>query len=258
MAFEVSADAYARFMGRYASPLGGVFLAWLGGPTTGQALDVGCGPGALTQLLAKSLGGPNVSAVDPSESFVDAIRTGLPEVAVERAPAEHLPYPDQSFDWVLAQLVVQFMSDPVQGLAEMARVARPGGVVAATVWDHTRSGGGPLTPFWRAAQAMDPGVEDESTVVGVPEGDLARLFAEAGMANPEASVLSVTVTHDTFEDWWAPYTLGVGPAGDYVAKLDPDRRDELRERCRASLPPAPFALEAKAWAVSWHKPSAPT
>ena len=143
MSFDVSADAYTRFMGRYSEPLAAVF-ADLAGVRPGQrALDVGCGPGALTAELAGPLGASEVCAVDPSESFAVAAGERLPGVTVSVAAAERLPFPDGAFDAVVAQLVVHFMADPVAGLREMGRVTRRGGVVGACVWDHG-GGHGPL------------------------------------------------------------------------------------------------------------------
>ena len=136
MSFDVAAEAYDRFMGRYSRLLSPQ-LADLAGVQGGQrALDVGCGPGALTAELVARLGAASVAAVDPSQSFVAAIRTRFPGVDVHEAPAERLPFADGGFDAALAQLVVHFMSDPVAGLTEMARVVRRDGVVAACVWDH--------------------------------------------------------------------------------------------------------------------------
>ena len=247
MSFEVEADAYDRFMGRYSSLLAGPF-AGLADIRLGQrVLDVGCGPGALTGELVVRLGAASVSAVDPSESFVGAARLRYPGVDVEQAPAERLPFEDGAFDTTLAQLVVHFMSDPAAGIAEMRRVTRSGGIVAACVWDF---GGrrAPLSPFWAAARELDPGVEDESRRAGAQEGSLARLFEGAGLRDVEASVLSVAVEHPSFEEWWHPYTLGVGPAGAFVAGLGDDRRADLRERCLALLPEPPFVLTSCAWA----------
>jgi SAM-dependent methyltransferase len=163
--------------------------------------------------------------------------------------AESLPFPDDHFDAVLAQLVVLFMSDPVAGLVEMRRVARPGALVGANVWDHGSSGRGPLSSFWRAVGDLDPDAADESHLVGVHEGELARLFTEAGYRDIQSTLLTVRVEHPTFDDWWEPYTLGVGPAGSYVAALDPERREELRAHCAKTLPDAPFSIDASAWTV---------
>jgi SAM-dependent methyltransferase len=246
MSFAVPADAYDRFMGRYSTILAPEF-ADLAGVRGGQrVLDVGCGPGALTAVLVERVGAAGVAAVDPSESFVDAARERNPEVDVRHASAEALPFQDGTFDAALAQLVVHFMSDPLAGIAEMRRVTRPDGVIAACVWDHA-GGRGPLSPLWGAAHELDGDVQDESRLVGAREGDLATLFESAGLREVEETALSVDVTHPTFDEWWEPFTFGVGPAGAYVAALDPQRREQLRERCRASLPDAPFVLTAWAW-----------
>jgi SAM-dependent methyltransferase len=248
VSFDVAADAYDRFMGRYSSLLSPQ-LADLAGLRRGQsAIDVGCGPGALTAELVARLGPDAVSAVDPSEPFVEAARARNPGVDVRRASAEQLPFPDDAFDAALAQLVVHFMSDPVGGLAEMARVTRGGGVVAACVWDHA-GGHGPLSAFWSAARELDADLDDESRLAGTREGHLAELFEAAGLRQIEAAVLSASTEHASFEEWWQPYTLGVGPAGKHVASLDSERQVELREKCRSLLPPAPFVLTARAWAA---------
>ncbi len=187
-----------------------------------------------------------MSAVDPSEPFVAAARARNPTVDVQQASAEQLPFPDEAFDAALAQLVVHFMSDPVAGVGEMSRVTRQDGVVAACVWDHA-GGQGPLSLLWEAARDLDPEVEDESRLVGAREGDLAQLFESAGLHEVEETALSVSVEHPSFEEWWEPFTLGVGPAGSYVAGLEPERQAQLREHCRAALPDAPFVLTALAW-----------
>jgi SAM-dependent methyltransferase len=248
VSFNVAADAYDRFMGRYSLQLSPQ-LADLADVRHGQVvLDVGCGPGALTGELVRRLGPEAVAAVDPSEPFVEAARTRHPGVDVAQASAEQLPFPNDAFDAALAQLVVHFMSDPVAGLAEMARVTRRDGVVAACVWDHA-GGQGPLSLFWQAARQLDPGVEDESRLAGAREGHLSDLFRSAALRDVEESVLAASLQHATFEEWWEPFTGGVGPAGAHVARLDAERRVELRERCRALLPAAPFVLTARAWAA---------
>jgi len=248
VSFTVAADAYDRFMGRYSVLLAPQFAA-LADVVVGQrVLDVGCGPGALTTELVKRLGPAAVTAVDPSEPFVAAARERHPGVSVERASAEHLPFPDQRFDAALAQLVVHFMADPVAGLSEMARVTRKHGVVAACVWDHA-GGQGPLSVYWDAARELDPDVDDESKLAGAREGHLTELLEVAGLREIQETNLAVSIEHPTFEEWWDPFTLGVGPAGGYVARLDPERQAELRERCREKLAPAPFVLTARAWAA---------
>lgn len=249
MSFEVGADAYGRFMGRFSNPLAAAFVQ-LAGPNPGAtALDVGCGTGALTSELVALLGAGAVSAVDPSEPFVAAMRERFPEVDVRHSTAEQLPYPDSSFDCTLASLVVSFMSDPVTGLAEMARVTRPGGLVGATMWDHAGDGG-PLSPFWRAVRDVDPDAHDESGLAGVREGHLAELFEAAGLHDLDSTTLTVDLALAGFNDWWEPFTLGVGPAGDYVARLDDDGRARLKARCAQLFPPTgPFEVAASAWTV---------
>ena len=182
MSFDVSADAYTRFMGQYSEPLAAAF-ADLAGVHRGQrVLDVGCGPGALTAELVSRVGAESVSAVDPSASFAAAVRERLPGVDVRRSPAEQLPFPDGSFDAALAHL--------------------------------------------------------------------ASLFSQAGLGGTQVTTLTERVRHASFDDWWQRFTLGVGPAGAYVASLTPDRRAALREQCRRLLPAGPVDITATAWAVS--------
>ena len=248
MTFAVAADSYDRFMGRY-SVLLAPQLASLAAVAAGQrVLDVGCGPGALTTELVRLLGPDGVTAVDPSEQFVAAARERHAGVTVEQAGAEKLPFPDDSFDASLAQLVVHFMTDPVAGLREMARVTRDDGVVAACVWDYA-GGTSPLSSFWDAARELDPDVVDESKLAGARAGHLPELFEAAGLRRVAETALEVTIEHPTFEDWWEPFTLGVGPAGAYAAGLDAEGQAELRERCRARFPEPPFVLTARAWAA---------
>jgi len=235
-------------MGRYSLPLAPQ-LADFAKVEAGQVvLDVGCGPGALTGELVRRLGPAAVSAVDPSETFVAAVQGRYPEIRVRRAAAEQLPFADGAFDAALAQLVVHFMEDPVMGLHEMARVTRKRGVVAACVWDHAGAQG-PLGPFWEAARELDADAEDQSELAGTSEGHLAQLFQTAGLHEIEECALSVDVEHPSFDEWWEPFTLGVGPAGSYTAGLDAERQGQLSERCREMLPPEPFVLTAKAWAA---------
>jgi hypothetical protein len=133
-------------------------------------------------------------------------------------------------------------------MREMARVTRAGGVVSASVWDNAGTTG-PLQVFWRAAQDVDPEAHDEGRLPGSREGHLARLAAEAGLEEIRSTSLTVRVPFTSFEEWWAPYLLGVGPAGSYVASVDPEIRQRVEERCREVLPDGPFEQEATAWVV---------
>ncbi len=246
MGFAVSADAYDRFMGRFSQPLAAVF-ADFAGVHGGLVLDVGCGPGALTAQLRSR--GARVRAVDPSASFVAAARERHPEVEVLEGSAEALPFGDAEFDAALAQLVVHFMADPARGVAQMRRVTRPGGVVAACVWDHER---GPLATFWRAVGELHEGsgaAPGEASRAGQHAGQLGALLRGAGLTDVLERAIEVRVAFEGFEAWWAPFELGVGPAGDHVAGLDPERRSRLAARCRALLPVPPFEVRSVAWAA---------
>jgi len=248
MSFDVAAEAYDRFMGRFSVRLAPGFADLAGVHAGERALDVGCGPGALTGVLVERLGADRVAAVDPSPPFVEAARARHPGVDVRASSAEALPFDDDAFDVVLAQLVVHFMADPVGGLAEMRRVARPGGVVAACVWDHAGDGG-PLAAFWAAAREGDPGVADESHLPGARAGHLTELLGAAGLRDVLETSLIADLDQPTFEAWWAPFEGGVGPAGAYVAGLDPDAKVRLRESCRRRLGDGPFSIPARAWAA---------
>ena len=234
-------------MGRYSAPLAPQFAEFAGVAAGQRVLDVGCGPGALTAELVLRIGRGAVCAVDPSETFIAAVRLRH-DVSAQPAAAENLPFDDRLFDAALAQLVVHFMDDPLAGIREMARVTKTDGIVAACVWDY---GGdrSPLSLFWTAARALDPDVEDASQRPGAREGDLVGLFRSAGLREVDEKALSIDVEHRSFEDWWEPFTFGVGPAGGFVARLDSTQQARLRELCRQLLPTAPFVVTASAWAA---------
>ena len=247
MSFAVDAEAYDRFLGRYSTRLAPVFADFARVVGEVRAVDVGCGPGALTAELVRRVGADHVAAADPSEPFVAAARERFPGVDVQLAPAESLPFEDGAFDAALAQLVVHFMTDPVAGVGEMARVTRSGGTVAACVWDI--AGESPLTPFWRAVRLFEPDAPDETERVGTREGELADVLGRAGLRGVVSDVISVRVEHERFDDWWQPFLLGVGPAGQKVASLDEGAREALRERCREQLGDGPFSIPSRAWAA---------
>ena len=247
MTFDVPADHYDRLMGGLAQRLASQFVEVAEVEAGQRALDVGCGTGALTAQLVERLGADAVAAIDPSLSFVAALRARFPSLDVRRASAERLPFADATFDQALAQLVVPFMTDPVAGLREMARVTTPGGRVAACVWPAGDEG--PFTAFRRAVRDTDPAAQEGDELPGTRPGELESLFAAASLADTQWTALHVTVRFSSFEDWWTPFTLGVGPAGDYVAQLSASARDTLRRRCEDLQPAAPFDLEASAWSV---------
>ena len=245
MAFG-DAGSYARFMGRFSEPLAPAFADVLR-DLEGRILDVGCGPGVLTQVLVDRYGADRVDAIDPTSGFVEAARERLPGVDVRLGSAEALPYADGSYGAAYAQLVVHFMNDPVRGLAEMARVVQPGGrgLVAACVWDHG-GGRGPLSPFWDAVAEVDPDEHRERSSAGSTEGDLTRLFGEAGLVDVTEGSLRVKLALDSFEEWWAPFEESVGTVGDYLA-AHPGSIGPIRDRCRERLGEGPFEVEADAW-----------
>ena len=248
MSFDVAAEAYDTFMGRFSVPLA-VLLADLAGVAPpGRALDVGCGTGALTRELVARLGAGGVAAVDPSDSFVSAVRERFTGVDVRHASAESLPYPDDAFDVTLAELVVHFMTDAAAGVREMVRVTRPGGVVAACVWDFAGARA-PQTPFFRAFAAVHPDVEDETERIGGRRGDLDALLRRAGCHDVASTELSVQVAFPTFDEGWEPYTHGVAPAGRQLAALSPADRERVSQRARSDLGAGPIHIAATAWAA---------
>lgn len=243
MSFDVAGGAYDRFMGRYSRPLAADLVDWLEVAGGQRALDVGCGPGALTERLVARAGAERVSAIDPSEPFVEACRARHPAVDVRRGAAEALPYGDDAFDVSAACLVVHFMQDPVAGLTEMARVTRPGGWVGATVWD-VAGNRAPMWPVWDAMTEVQPDHPGERHLPGGSGGDLLRILRAAGLDEVEEQELSVTVSHPSFEEWWEPYLHGVGPIGEALAALGAEGRDRLAAACRERLGEGPFEITA--------------
>ena len=247
MEFTSPADAYDRFMGRYTRTLAPA-LTDAAGVTDGmRVLDVGCGPGGLTHVLAERLGAENVAAVDPAPQFAAACRERHPGADVREGAAEALPWEDGSFDAALACLVVAFMADADQGLREMARVTRPGGVVAACMWDLDEGGMTMLKTFWSAARELDPSVKGERVRVGVSRGDIAERLRRAGLQDVVDGDLEARADYAGFDDFWDPFTFAVGPAGAHLAALPVEQQQRIRELCRAKLPDGPFSLTARAW-----------
>jgi len=246
MSFDVAADNYGRFMGRWSEPLAAPFVDLVAPGPHSRVLDVGCGPGAATAVLVERLGPSAVSAIDPSEPFVTAVQKRLPGVDARVGSAEELPYPDGTFDATFGQLIVHFMTDAGVGARELRRVTRPGGAIAVSVWDYAGERD-PLALFWRAVATLDPDARNESGLVGAASGQLAALLAQAGAHDVVSTELTVRRRFATFEEWWEPFLLGVGPAGDHVQSLDAAGRERLRALCLSLAPPAPFEVAATAW-----------
>jgi SAM-dependent methyltransferase len=252
--FRAPAESYDRHIGRYGGELARALIATADVRPGRRALDVGCGPGALTSELVAVIGAEHVAAVDPSDSFAEACRRRLPGVHVEVASAEALPFDDAAFDHAFAQLVVNFMTDAVAGVREMRRVTRPGGTVAAAVWDYA----GEMTllrRFWDAAVSLDPSAaeRDEGRCMPFCTPDtLGDLWRDAGLAAVHVAPAIATADYDDFEDLWQPLELGVAPSGAYVTSLAPEHRAALKAelRRRLGVGQEAFRLTARAWIAS--------
>lgn len=247
MSFETGTDAYARHVGRYSDALAAALVERAGVRDGDNALDVGCGPGAVLAVLGQRLGAEGAAGVDPSPPFVDMARRRVPGADVQLAAAEALPFADDSFDVVLSQLVVNFMGDPHRGVGEMRRVARR--TVASAVWDYAR-GMRMLRIFWDAAAEVDPEAPDEGRIMRwTTPGELEELWREAGLRDVEVDEVVTGAEYESFDDYWLPFTSGIGPSGAYCIGLPPSRQDALRDACfrRLGRPEGPFALSAAAW-----------
>jgi ubiquinone/menaquinone biosynthesis C-methylase UbiE len=245
--FTASAEKYDRFMGRYTRTLAPALADAAGVEAGMRVLDVGCGPGGLTAVLAARVGAENVAAIDPAPQFAAACGERHPGADVRVGGAEELPWPDGAFDATLASLVIAFMRDADEGVREMARVTRPGGTVAACMWDVPGGGMTMLSTFWRTARELDPHAVGERSRPGVKEGDIAERFRRAGVEDVVEGSLQATADYAGFDDFWEPFTFAVGPAGEYLAAQSPERREQLREALRGQMPDGPFTLSARAW-----------
>jgi SAM-dependent methyltransferase len=245
------AEAYDHHVGRYGAQLAAGLMNVAGVRRGRRVLDVGCGPGALAAALAAVVGAENVAAVDPSEPFVEACRARVPGADVRVGVGERLPFAADSFDVVLAQLVVQLMDDREAGVREMGRVTQRGGTVAACVWDSTTM---PLLrSFWDAALEVAPeraGAIDDGRRVGYerPE-ELTALLEDCGLAEVSAGELLVGADYESFEELWRPLAAGVGHSGTCCASLDGAGQAALRSKVhhRLGSPAGPFRLTARAW-----------
>jgi SAM-dependent methyltransferase len=242
--FNVSDVAYDNFMGRFSVPLAPVFADFAGIEAGQRVLDVGAGTGALTSELVRR--GADASAADPSPSFVAALRERLPEIGVHEAPAEELPWPDEVFDAALAQLVLTFMRDARAGLAEMKRVVREGGVVAACMWD--REGMEMLAAINRTQRTLDPSraTPEQLTNYRTRE-EIEGLFGDG----VEMELLEVEAGYTGFAELWESVLDSAGPTGVWAASLDDAERERAREELHRQVgePGGAFRLAGRAWAA---------
>lgn len=247
MQFLAPAEHYDRFMGRYAPTLAVSLTDFAHVQAGMRVVDIGCGPGGLTRELVARVGAANVAAIDPAPNFTAACADRNRGVDVRDGVAEQLPWESRIFDAALSSLVIGFMTDPDQGIREMTRVVRPGGTVAACMWDLADGGMTMLRVFWTAVRAVDPTAPGERQMAGATEGDIAARFARVGLSDVTGGALKASANYTGFDDFWQPFTYAIGPAGLYLTTLSAARRAQVRETCRAALPPGAFSLDARAW-----------
>ena len=246
---------YEPYVGRWSRLVAREFLDWLAVPQGRDWVDVGCGTGALTQTILARAAPLRTTGIDPSQGFVEYARAHVgPAANFEVGDAQALPLPDASADAVVSGLVLNFVKEPKRAVAEMRRVARPGAAVAAYVWDY--AGRMQLMRyFWDAAAELDPAARDLDEGRRFPmcnPPSLAALFADAGLADVATLGLEVPTRFRDFDDYWAPFLGGQGPAPGYCMSLAQEPRAALRESLRARLPIASdgsIPLVARAWAV---------
>ena len=256
--FNVPGEAYDRFMGRYSIPLSSEFAAFAGVRPFDRVLDVGCGPGALTAAVVHLVGAANVLACDPSPPFVAVCAARNPGVDVRAGTAEQVPFADGSVDAALAQLVLHFVGDPPAAVAELSRVVKPGGTIAACVWDFF-AGMELLRAFWDAALTIDSDAPDEAHSLRFGRlGELSQWLSDGGCTDVAETTLTVTSTYRDFDEFWASIGDGVGPVGSYLQS----RSDDDRQRLHAALferlgrPDGSFTLSAVARAAKGRVPVA--
>jgi SAM-dependent methyltransferase len=251
-----SGDAYEPYIGRWSRPVAAEFLDWIAMGEGMRWLDVGCGTGALTAAILARCGPASVVGADPSLAYLGHAhrRCAGPRAAFAVADARAIPLATGSVDAVVSALALNFVPEPATAAAEMGRVARPGGTVAAYLWDY--AGGMQLIRrFWDAAVALDPDAArlDEATRFPLCHPDrLGELLEEAGLERVETRAIEVPTVFRDFEDFWRPFLGAQGPAPGYVTGLSEERRAALRDRLRAELPTGAdgsIALSARAWAA---------
>lgn len=248
-------DPYERYVGRWSRLVAPAFLAWLAVPAGRRWLDVGCGTGALSAAVLDESAPSSVAGVEPSEGFLLAARENLGDRAeIYSGTAASIPLPDASVDVVVSGLVVNFVPDPRAGLAEMVRVARPGGTIAAYVWDY--AGQMQLMRyFWDAAIDLDPAAaalgEGSRFPLCHPDA-LMALFIGSALRGPRVTALDIPTPFENFDDYWSPFLGGQGPAPAYAMSLDETARNRLRDRLRERVPTrsdGSISMIARAWAV---------
>jgi len=246
--FSGSSDAYDQFMGRYSIQLATAFADFAGVAAGMRVLDVGAGTGALTQELVARVGGENIAAAEPSADYVQVLRERFPGVAVEQHPAADLPWEDGAFDAALAQLVVVFVDDAPAAFRELARVTKPGGVVATTMWEV--EGMDMMNALNEVRRQVRPGGFTPSTEYR-DEPSLRALFEECGLSNVETTTLEVAVEYESVDELWEPAIHVGGPGGPVAEALGPEDLARGRAIFDEALgrPTGTFRLSGRAAAV---------
>jgi len=254
-------DLYEPYVGRLSRRVAKELLNWLAVPERKDWLDVGCGTGALIQTIIETENPNSVIGIDPSPGYTEyaKARIASPRARFEVGDAQSLPIDTASLDAAVAGLVLNFVPQPPRAVAEMARAVRPGGIVAAYIWDY--AGKMELMRyFWDAGVALDPGAKelDEGRRFPICQPKpLAELFAQAGLSEVEVRPIDVATDFRDFDDYWSPFLGGQGPAPGYAMSLSDERRAALRERIRSELPitkDGSIHLIARAWAARGRKP----
>lgn len=247
---------YETYVGRWSRLVAREFLAWLGAPAHADWLDVCCGTGALTQTILAMATPVHVRGIDHSPDYIAFARmhTADPRASFAVGNAQALPEPDAVCDVAISALALNFIPHPDQAAGELVRVTRPGGIVAAYVWDY--AGEMQLMRyFWDAAIALNPAAEAQDEGKRFPlcaPEPLAQLFTQAGLTQVETRAIDVPTVFRDFDDYWTPFLSGQGPAPGYAMSLTEKQRTALRELLRGRLPIASdgsISLVARAWAV---------
>ncbi len=229
-------NAYERLMGRWSRLAGEQFLDWLDAPANLTWIDVGCGNGAFTEVLVARGAPLAVTGIDPSEGQIAFARTrpGVRMAEFRVGDAQALPFPDNSFDAASMALVLVFVADPVKAAAEMARVVRPGGVVATYMWEFPD--GFPHAPIARAMKSLGMAAPERPNVQASGRDAMRDIWQRAGLTSVETEVIRIRVAFADFADYWESSTVPVGPSGKALAALDPAEREKLKAQLRATLP----------------------
>ena len=248
--------AYDNYVGRWSRLVADDFLRWIDVPPGKAWLDVGCGTGALSRKILERNAPARVLGIDASEAFVSHARAHIAHAHAEFrvGDARALPVADEEFDAAVSGLVLNFVSDPKKAVAEMLRATRPGGTIAVYVWDYAGEMQ-MMRKFWDAAAALDPAAEklDEGLRFPICQSDALRaLFAEAGLREVDTMAIDIPTIFRSFDDYWAPFLGGQGPAPGYCMSLAEPDRMALRDRIKTALkadPDGKIRLIARASAV---------